>query len=105
MGDVKTIFRGSTPTIYFDLPVDASLLQAIYITFAQNGVTVIEKTIADVTREGNTVACQLSQADTLALEGDSVVEVQLRWKMPGGNTMPTKPAFFEVGSILKDGLI
>lgn len=72
------MIRGTTPTLEFTLPFDCSLLTEMYITFAQYGTTVLEKSMADCTCSGTLVTLSLSQEDTLKMKQDMVMLMQLR---------------------------
>ena len=46
---MSSIGRGTTPTNKFNVSMDLTEATVLYITYAQLGKTVIEKTLADVT--------------------------------------------------------
>lgn len=72
------MFRGSTPTHTFHLPVDTSTLKMIRITYKQLSRTVLEKTEADVEKDGATVTLTLTQEETLKFHNSGPVLVQLK---------------------------
>ena len=47
--------RGTTPTHEFNTNVDLTDAKIVYITYMQNGETVVEKTIDDATIDGDKV--------------------------------------------------
>ena len=105
--------RGTTPTHTFTLPdnLKTATLSAVYITYAQRGETVLEKTLSDVTINNGVIICTLTQADTLKFEvldqhcGCDKVDVQVRLKTSGGVAMASDIMPVPIRDILKDGEI
>ena len=103
------MYRGTTPTITFTLPFEASKIEVLSIAFAQkktpyseHATLVFEKRLSDCVPDGNAVRLTLSEADTLRLECDKEVEIQLRVKY-NGVSMASKVYKESVNCILKDG--
>lgn len=99
------MIRGTTPTIQFALPVEASELSCLYITLSQKDKTVAEKEMTHCTFNGAVVTCRLSQEDTLALDCKEYVEIQVRAKTKNGDTLASNIYTTTVGRILKEGVI
>ena len=105
--------RGTTPTHTFTLPDDlkTATLSALYITYAQRGETVLEKTLNDVANNNGVLTCTLTQADTLAFEvldqhcKHGTVDVQVRLKTSDGVAMASDIMPVPIRDILKDGEI
>lgn len=112
--------RGTTPTHTFKVGIDLSDIQALFITYQQNGETVVEKTIDDVEidAENKVIRTTLSQADTLLFESeptdrccaadhtkDNKVKVQIRIKFADGSATASNTMVTTVDEILKDGEI
>lgn len=105
--------RGTTPTHTITLPDDltSATISALYITYAQHGTTVLEKTLSDVTINDGVIICTLTQADTLAFEvldqhcGCDKVDVQVRLKTSDGVAMASDIMPVPIRDILKDGEI
>lgn len=98
--------RGTTPTNVFNLDTDLSDAQALYITYQQDSQTKIEKTKEDVTfDEDNVMYVTLTQEDTLNLEEDKYIKVQIRALFADGSAIASNIITTTVGSILKDGEI
>lgn len=105
------MYRGTTPTITFALPFEASKIDVLSIAFAQKqtpyskeSTLVFEKKLADCTVEGKSILCELTEADTLQLRSDYDVDIQMRVKCAGkwlASKIYTKP----VERILKDGCL
>lgn len=105
--------RGTTPTHTFTLPdnLKTATISTLYITYAQHGETVLEKTLDDVTNNNGVLTCKLTQADTLAFEvldqhcGCDKVDVQVRLKTSDGVAMASDIMSVTIMDILKDGEI
>ena len=105
--------RGTTPTHTFTLPdnLKTATISTLYITYAQHGTTVLEKTLDDVTNNNGVLTCTLTQADTLAFEvldqhcGCDKVDVQVRLKTSDGVVMASDIMPVPIRDILKDGEI
>lgn len=107
------MIRGTTPTHTFTLPNDlkALTISTLYITYAQYGKTVLEKTLEDVKITDGVITCTLTQADTLAFKvvdqycGGDKVDIQVRLKTYDGVVMASDIMRISVQDILKDGEI
>ena len=105
--------RGTTPTHTFTLPdnLKTATISALYITYAQHGETVLEKTLADVTNNDGVLTCALTQADTLAFDvknqvcNRDKVNIQVRIKTSDGVAMASDIMAIPISDILKDGEI
>lgn len=99
--------RGTTPTCTFTTNVDLTGC-TVFVTFQQNGQTVIEKTGTDLTiaatDTGSTVALTLTQLETLALEPGRVL-VQIRYVDSFGTADASNIITTTAEAILKDGVI
>lgn len=102
--------RGTTPTNTFDVDVELETADVIYITYKQNGHTVIEKTIDDITitpKEGDqpeTLSVELTQSETLRLKSGEV-SIQIRARFPDGTAVASNIMDVPVDVILKEGVI
>lgn len=99
------MYRGTTPTLEFMLPVETSILNEAYVTLQQNGETVIEKNIGECTLDGNRLTVALSQNETLELEEGVMVEIQVRATTNSGLALASPVIQDSVERILKDGEI
>lgn len=100
-----SIPRGTTPINYFDVPVDLTGAAVIYLTYAQGGRTIIEKTIDDLTVTDDEISVQLTQEDTLAFNDRQSVDIQIRARFPDGNAVESDIMRSTVDKILKEGVI
>lgn len=101
------MIRGTTPTLEFTLPFDTSLIAEMYITLAQNGTTVLEKTLSDCNCSGTSVSLTLTQEDTLRLQQQPRLqgEIQIRVRTTSGEALASDIMSVYVGRILKEGVI
>lgn len=105
------MYRGTTPTLEFVLPIECAKIDYVSIAFAQEqgrysreSALVLEKTLADCTANGNTLSLPLSELDTLRLDASRPVEIQLRIKC-AGKSMASDIITESVGRILRDGVL
>lgn len=76
--------RGTTPTITFNVSVDTSLIDILDIAFAQDGKVIVTKTKPDCTITENTIACRLTEEETMTFQTGKVL-MQIRIKFTDGN--------------------
>ena len=70
--------RGTTPTHIFTLPIFASNIDKLRITYSQGKDIVLEKTEADIERSGKTIKYTLTQEETLKFSAKLRVNIQVR---------------------------
>ena len=100
------MWRGTTPPQAFTLPdgMSGTDFEVVYITYSQDGETIIEKTASDMTFEGRTIRLTLSQADTLQFK-PGPVKIQLRARLPTGEAIASNVISTTAKEVLKDGEI
>lgn len=98
--------RGTNPLLTFELP-ESITISALYITFQQNGTTVLEKTLTDAEYNAETgvINLPLTQEDTLLFSDTVPLWVQIRLRDNLGNAVASEPMRVDVGEIYKDGVI
>lgn len=99
------MIRGTTPPITITVIEDLDIENAdtAFLTFEQNGVNVLEKSLEDISIDGNSFICQLSQQETLAFSVGQLY-FQLRFRISG--QAYATPKFIEtIYDVLKDGVI
>lgn len=99
------MYRGTTPTLSFTLPFEASTLAEAYISIEQNRRVILEKSIEDCTLSGNTISVKLTQEETLKLGVSDRTEIQLRVRLADGNALASQIFAVFTERILKDGVI
>lgn len=98
------MFRGTTPTNIFNVDLDLTTAEVIYITYKQNNRVVFEKDINDITVTSEALTVRLSQDDTLKLE-EREVEIQIRARFPDETAVASNIIKTTASRILKDGVI
>lgn len=99
------MIRGTTPVLEFTLPFSTSHLTEAYISFAQRGTVVIEKTLQDCVCTENTMQLKMTQKDTLSLHENRKTEIQIRVKTLDGDALASVIMVVDTDRILKDGEI
>ena len=99
------IVRGTTPTHTFTLPMDCGELQSIRVVYAQGEATRIKKEAADLTCEGKSVRCTLTQAETLSLSADMRCEIQVRALTADGIALAGRIIREDVGRCLDNEVL
>lgn len=98
------MYRGTTPTLTFYLPLDPTTLTTCYITFTQDNEVVLEKTLNDCQMGTDNLSFKLSQKETLAFQSDSTVCIQVRCKI-NQMALASQIMYTNVCDILKEGEI
>ena len=94
------MYRGTTPTLTFRLPIDTGSITALSLAVAQGGVVKIEKL------EGKTVSCTLTEEETLSLSAGAGREAQVQLRVGvGGQRMASQVFMVPVKRILRDGAL
>lgn len=99
------MIRGTTPTLEFTLPFDASLLVEAWVTFAQNNEVVLDKKLSECQCSGNMLTVKLTQEETLELKCNCLVEMQIRARDVNGDAIASEIMVESPDRILKDGVI
>ena len=99
------MIRGTTPTLTLTLTLSNEIdFETYFVTFRQEGYTIVEKTEADCAREGTVITVPLTQDDTLRFRSGAAVEIQVRGKA-GGKAFATSIKKLYADDILKEGKI
>lgn len=99
------MYRGTTPTLKFILPVDRAKITALHLCFAQQGEIVLEKKLDDCKWEENTLLVSLTEEETLLFNAQKgMAEMQLRIGC-GDARMVSNIMCLSVERILKDGCL
>lgn len=99
--------RGTTPTLTFTTPYQASLIQSGYITFKQRGAIVLDAAFTDenVTVADNAISIALTQEQTLAMTTAAPCEAQIRAVLQDNKAVASNIVDIPVCAILKEGEI
>ncbi len=96
------MYRGTTPTLTFTLPIETSTITALNIAFAQLGRVVVEKGLSEVEADGQAVSVTLTEDESLSLNAGVALRIQLRVGV-GDARMASQIFEVPVESILKEG--
>lgn len=99
------MFRGTTPTLTFNLSMPVANISEAFVTLMQNHKIIVQKTGKNVTARGSAISCKLTQQETLMLSTSFPLEIQLRIKMTDGTALASEIFTVQVGRILRDGEI
>lgn len=100
------MYRGTTPTFTFKLPIDADTITAASVMFRQPGREPMEKTLADCTLDGQTLTCSLTEDETLSLQALTLYPLEIQLRVGVGSARMASQIFsVPVERILKDGAL
>lgn len=97
--------KGVTPIHYFDVDLDCTDAEVLYIYYAQGRRVLIEKSINDVEITPEQLSTRLTQAETLLFKDGIQVKMQIRVRFPDGSAFITDVMYANVDEILKGGVI
>ena len=98
------ITRGTTPGNTFEVPIDLTTAEVLYITYSQYGNVVFEIELPDITVSATKLIVKLTQEQTLALQKGQV-SIQIRGRYPNGTAVASDIINTTTEEILKDGVI
>lgn len=100
------MYRGTTPTLTFRLPIDTGSITALSVAVAQAGQVKVEKTLSDVQLDGDVVSCTLTEAETLSLTAGSGTDAKIQLRVGvGAQRMASQVFVVPVERILRDGAL
>lgn len=99
------MIRATTPTHSFELPFGKDYISKLIVTYDQDGNTVIEKRLEDVSFEGNTLLVNLTQEETNLFESEKMVCIQLRVLTVNGKSIPSQKIYKNVYDVLNDEVL
>ena len=102
------MIQGTTPTLHFNLPFQASLIKSAEITLQYTDSyknVMIVKTLNDCELGENSIATRLTQEETLKLPAPATAKVQLRILTNDDVALATEPLKVSVKKLLKKDVI
>lgn len=100
------MYRGTTPTLTFRLPIDTGSITALSVAVAQAGQVKIEKTLPDVQLDGDVVSCTLTEVETLSLTAGPGTDAKIQLRVGVGEQRMASQVFtVPVERILRDGAL
>ena len=98
------MYRGTTPTLTFTLPIEANTITLMNLALSQFGRVLVSKGLADSTIDGKTVSFTLTEEETLKLNGTSNSGVEIQLRIGVGEVRFSSQIFnLPVGRILQEG--
>lgn len=98
------MYRGTTPTLTFTLPIEAATITALNIALAQCGRVVVSRDLDGVETDGRKITMTLTEEETLRLYADTELQIQVRVGV-GAARMASQVFTVPVEKILKDGML
>ncbi len=104
---MSTITRGTTPTLTFTTPYNASMIKDGYITFTLRGDIIMDIQIIDdsVEVEDNIIAVHLTQEQTLLFDTSGVNLVQIKLLLESGDIVASNIVKLPISEALKEDVI
>lgn len=96
---------GTTPTHTFELPIDETLCDVIWITYAQDDDEVFTIDKSRLKFEGRLASVKLTQEETLKFDREKLVAIQMRILTTGGDALGSDVVQTSVGRLLKEEVI
>ena len=97
--------RGTTPTHTFNVDVDLTGAEAVFVTYKQGSYTVLDKSIDQVDITEDKIEFTLTQLETLRFKVPLPVEIQIRARFPDGSAIASNIMETTAEKILKEGVI
>ena len=102
------MIQGTTPTLLFNLPFQASIIKSAEITIKYVDdfkKVLITKGLEDCELGETSIGTRLTQEETLQFPAPSSVKVQLRVLTTDDIALATDPCIVRVKKLLADGVI
>lgn len=99
------MYRASTPTFQITIPMDVSELENLYITFGQEDIEVLTKQLSDCEAEESVLYLRLSQREANLFKADKKVQIQLRYFLGDGISIPSSIKTVDCNLILNDEVV
>lgn len=94
------MIQGTTPTHQFTIPMDASSVDKVRVTYAQKDQVLLVKENEDCSIDGNVIEVKLSQEETLLFDEFSSVQIQVRVLTTGGDALASDLIRVPCGAVL-----
>lgn len=99
------MFKGTTPTHTFNIPLEASSIKTVKITYVQRDKEVLVKRTEDCTIEDGKIKTKLTQEDTFKFEHNTIVTIQLRVLTTDGDALASDLIMTSAGKCLDDEVL
>ena len=99
------MIRGTTPTHTFKIPFPVSSVKEAMVIYAQDDIEVFHKDTVDCAMKDNEISVTLTQEDTLLLNHQMPVQVQLRLLTTKGVAMASSVKVVSVKKCLNNEVL
>ena len=96
------MIKGTTPIHVFNIPLKASEIQNVEITYSQSDEVILQKGVADCIIEDDRITVKLTQEDTLKFNHKKKVQFQIRVLTVEGVAMSSRVMFMEAEQCLSN---
>ena len=105
--EANILQRGTTPVHSFTLPDELKDVDfaALYITYRQDGKTVLEKDRNSISIEDGVASVRLTQEETLLFSDRWKCHIQVRLRTSAGDALVSNVVNIPVCDVLKEGVI
>ena len=99
------MYRGTTPTLTFTIPISAADVAEAWVIFSQNNECLFFKELEQCSCGDKSLVVKLTQDETLKFKEGIDLEAQVRLRDKHGNAFASNIIVIRVKRILKDGVI
>lgn len=102
------MIKGTTPTLYFNLPFKTSTIKEaeIVLQYVDNfKAVIIERKLAECVVGETSIAAVLTQEETLAIPAPSIAKTQIRVLTVDGAVLASLPFEVNVKELLKESVL
>ena len=103
---MSEIPRGADHELEFELDLDLTEVQIVWVTFSQNGFKRFRKETEDIEPvDEHTLKVHLTQADTISLKPKMKTSIQIKFMMSDGSVDVTEIIRRDVSELLDEDII
>lgn len=99
------MIRGTTPTHIFKVPLKASEIKSVEITYSQSDKEILQKTTSDCVIEDELISTTLTQEETLMFDHKFKVQFQVRILTSAGIALASKVIHMNAEQCLSDEVL
>lgn len=99
------MIRGTTPTHYFEVPLDGESIDKVNILYGQDDKLLFKKKTSDCIIDGSKISTKLTREETLLFDHKKPAQVQSVGVLRNGDVFESVIKTFGVDQLLDDGEI
>ena len=101
------MIRGTTPTHYWDSPVDVNVISKVNVLYAQDDKLLFKKKTpdCDIDKDTGVISTRLTREESLMFNHKSAAQVQAIIETAGGDVIESLVLTIGVDKLLDDGVI